>query len=167
MAEQLDELDRKILAALQQDATRPLDELAKLVGSSKTPVWNRIRKLKKRGVIQKQVAIVDPTTIGLESCFYVLIRTSRHERAWLDKFVGALKRRPEVLEAHRLAGDIDYILKVRVANAAAYDAFYRSLVSEVEIFNVSALLSMEEIISETSLPIESGCIPVRSPGNAT
>ena len=154
MAEQLDELDRKILAALQQDATRPLEELATLVGSSKTPVWNRIRKLKARGVIRKQVALVEPSAVGQGSCFYVLIRTSRHEADWLERFVQALKRRPEVLEAHRLAGDIDYILKVRVADAAAYDRFYRSLVAEVDIFNVSALLSMEEIISETALPVE-------------
>lgn len=124
-----------------------------LVGSSKTPVWNRIRKLKERGIIRKQVAIVDPRTVGLASCFYVLIRTSRHERAWLDQFVAALKQRPEVQEAHRLAGDIDYILKVRVADADAYDAFYRSLVSDVSIFNVSSLLSMEEIISETALEV--------------
>jgi Lrp/AsnC family transcriptional regulator len=153
MAEQLDQLDRKILAALQEDATRPLDELAKLVGSSKTPVWNRIRKLRERGVIRKQVAIVDPRAIGLSSCFYVLIRTSRHEKEWLDRFVAALKKRPEVLEAHRLAGDVDYILKVRVADADAYDAFYRALVSDVSIFNVTSLLSMEEMISETALSI--------------
>lgn len=153
MAEQLDELDRKILSALQEDATRPLEELAKLVGSSKTPVWNRIRKLRERGVIRKQVALVDPAAVGAASCFYVLIRTSRHEADWLERFVHALKSRPEVLEAHRLAGDIDYILKVRVADAAGYDRFYRSLVSEVEIFNVSALLSMEEIVSETALPV--------------
>ncbi|MGI9491848.1 MAG: Lrp/AsnC family transcriptional regulator, partial [Geminicoccaceae bacterium] len=149
MVDALDALDRNILRALQDDATRPLDELAALVGSSKTPVWNRIRKLKERGVIKKQVAVLDPRAVGLTSCFYVLIRTARHEKAWLDQFVAALKKRPEVLEAHRLAGDVDYILKVRVADADAYDTFYRSLVSDVSIFNVTSLLSMEEIISET------------------
>ena len=153
MAEALDALDRKILSALQDDATRPLDELAALVGSSKTPVWNRIRKLKERGVIKKQVAVLDPRAVGLSSCFYVLIRTARHEKAWLDQFVAALKKRPEVLEAHRLAGDVDYILKVRVPDADAYDAFYRSLVADVSIFNVTSLLSMEEIISRTALAI--------------
>ncbi|MGI9418913.1 MAG: Lrp/AsnC family transcriptional regulator [Geminicoccaceae bacterium] len=153
MADALDALDRKILAALQEDTTRPLDELAALVGSSKTPVWNRIRKLKDRGVIEKQVAILDPRAVGLTSCFYVLIRTARHEKTWLDQFVAALKKRPEVLEAHRLAGDVDYILKVRVADAEAYDRFYRSLVTDVSIFNVTSLLSMEEIISKTALKI--------------
>ena len=153
MANDLDDLDRKILAVLQQDATRPLDELARLVGSSKTPVWNRIRKLREKGVIRKQVALVDPAAVGLASCFYVLIRTSRHEKEWLDQFVAALKARPEVLEAHRLAGDIDYILKVRVADAQDYDRFYRSLVADVSIFNVTSLLSMEEIVSETALSL--------------
>lgn len=153
MADALDALDRKILRALQEDATRPLDELAALVGSSKTPVWNRIRKLKERGVIKKQVAVLDPRAVGLASCFYVLIRTARHEKAWLDQFVAALKKRPEVLEAHRLAGDVDYILKVRVPDADAYDTFYRSLVADVSIFNVTSLLSMEEIISRTDLAI--------------
>ena len=153
MSDQIDELDRKILVALQQDATRPLDELARHVGSSKTPVWNRIRKLKERGVIRKQVAIVDPASVGLGACFYVLVRTSQHEKEWLDQFVQALKSRPEVLEAHRLAGDVDYILKVRVTDAADYDRFYQSLVADVSIFNVTSLLSMEEIIAETAVPV--------------
>ncbi|MEM1164538.1 MAG: Lrp/AsnC family transcriptional regulator [Pseudomonadota bacterium] len=153
MSDMLDPLDRKILAALQQDATRPLDDVAREVGSSKTPVWNRIRKMREAGVIDRQVAIVDPAAVGLTSCFYVLIRTARHEKEWLEQFVTALRKRPEILEAHRLAGDIDYILKVRVADAAAYDAFYRSLVADVSIFNVTSLLSMEEIISRTELPV--------------
>ena len=153
MAEILDTLDRKILTELQGDATRSLEELAAAVGSSKTPVWNRVRKLRERGVIKKQVALLDAEAVGLAACFYVLVRTSRHEKGWLERFVAALKKRPEVLEAHRLAGDVDYILKVRVADAKAYDEFYRSLVSEVSIFNVTSLLSMEEILSETALPV--------------
>ncbi len=153
MTDALDALDRKILSALQQDATRSLDELAALVGSSKTPVWNRIRKLRERGVIARQVAVLNPAAVGLDACFFVLIRTSRHEKAWLEAFVAALRKRPEVIEAHRLAGEIDYILKVRVADAQAFDAFYQSLVSEISIFNVTSLLSMEEMISQTALPV--------------
>ena len=153
MSAALDMLDRKILAALQEDTTRPLDELARIVGSSKTPVWNRIKKLKDRGVIRREVALLDRDAVGLGSCFYVLIRTARHEKAWLDQFLEALSKRPEIMEAHRLAGDIDYILKVVVADAAAYDAFYRSLVADISIFNVTSLLSMEEIISRTELPV--------------
>ena len=153
MAMRLDELDRKILGVLQHDAGKSLDEIAKIVGSSKTPIWNRIRKMRERGVIGQQTVILDADALGLEACFFVLIRTSAHEADWQAKFLKALKSRPEVQEAHRLAGDIDYILKVRVANARAYDDFYQALISEVNIFNVTALLSMEEIKSTTMLPI--------------
>jgi Lrp/AsnC family transcriptional regulator len=104
-------------------------------------------------VIRAEVAVLDPEKLGLESCFFVLIRTSQHDAEWLDRFLRAVKSHPEVLEAHRLAGDIDYILKVRVTNARGYDAFYRSLIREVSIFNVTSLLSMEEIKSTTVLPL--------------
>ena len=153
MSVRLDDLDRKILVELQRDAAQSLDDIARTVGSSKTPVWNRIRKMREGGVIRQQTVIVDPDALGLEACFFVLIRTSEHEADWQRKFLAALRARPEVLEAHRLAGEIDYILKVRVANARAYDAFYQALISEVKIFNVTALLSMEEIKSTTVLPV--------------
>ena len=153
MAVRLDELDRKILGELQRDASQSLDDIAKIVGSSKTPVWNRIRKMREAGVIGAQTVILDADALGLEACFFVLIRTSAHEAEWQAKFLKALKSRPEVLEAHRLAGDIDYILKVRARNARAYDEFYQALISEVQIYNVTALLSMEEIKSTTMLPL--------------
>jgi Lrp/AsnC family transcriptional regulator len=153
MPARLDDLDRKILAELQEDADRSLDEIARRVGSSKTPVWNRIRRMKAAGVIGRHTVIVDPEALGLEACFFVLIRTSEHEAGWQRKFLEVLKRRPEVLEAHRLAGDIDYILKVRVRNARAYDSFYQALISEMRIYNVTGLLSMEEIKSTTILPV--------------
>ena len=150
---QFDAMDRKILLELQQDAGRSLDEIARAVGSSKTPVWTRIRKLREAGVIGPQVVIADPEKLGFEACFFVLIRTSEHDATWQKAFLKALKERPEVQEAHRLAGDIDYILKVRVPNARAYDVFYQALISEVKIHNVTALLSMEEIKSTTALPL--------------
>ena len=149
----IDETDRKILRALQVDADRSLDEIAREVGSSKTPVWNRIRKMREAGIIGAQTAKLNAEALGFEACFFVLIRTSEHEAEWQQKFLKALRDRPEVQEAHRLAGDIDYILKVRVANARAYDAFYQALISEVRVFNVTALLSMEEIKSTIALPL--------------
>ena len=154
MSVRLDGLDRKILAQLQRDASASLDEIARKVGSSKTPVWNRIRKLKAAGVIGRQTVLLDPVALGLEACFFVLVRTSEHDADWQARFLTSLQARPEVMEAHRLAGDIDYILKVRVKNAKAYDVFYQALIAEVKIFNVTALLSMEEIKSTTILPIE-------------
>jgi len=153
MAARLDEIDRKILAELQEDSGQSLDEIARKVGSSKTPVWNRIRRMRAEGVILRQTVILDPEALGLEACFFVLIRTSEHEAEWQRRFLRVLRDRPEVLEAHRLAGDIDYILKVRVANARAYDTFYQALIADVRIYNVTALLSMEEIKATTTLPV--------------
>lgn len=155
MPVQLDSLDRNILRELQRDSSQSLDEIADKVASSKTPVWSRIRKMREAGVIRGESAVLDPEALGLEACFFVLIRTSEHQAQWQRKFLKALRGRPEVLEAHRLAGDIDYILKVRVRNARAYDKFYQALISEVRIFNVTALLSMEEIKSTNFLPLES------------
>jgi Lrp/AsnC family transcriptional regulator len=154
MAVRIDDVDRKILAELQRDAGQSLDDIARKVGSSKTPVWNRIRKLRESGVIVRQTVVLDSEALGFEACFFVLIRTSEHEAEWQAAFLKALQDRPEVQEAHRLAGDIDYILKVRVRNARAYDAFYQALISEVRVFNVTALLSMEEIKSTTMLPLD-------------
>ena len=149
----IDETDQKILACLQRDASLPLDEIARAAGSSKTPVWNRIKKMKAAGVIKRTTVELDAHALGFEACFFVLVRTSEHEAGWQERFLHALKERPEVQEAHRLAGDIDYILKVRVKNARAYDHFYQSLIAEVRVFNITALLSMEELISTTALDL--------------
>ena len=153
MTVRIDELDRKILRELQRDGGQSLDDIAKAVGSSKTPVWNRIRKLREGGVIRQQTYLLDADALGFEACFFVLIRTSEHDADWQQRFLAALLARDEVQEAHRLAGDIDYILKVRVQNARAYDTFYQALISEVRVFNVTALLSMEEIKSTVALPL--------------
>ena len=153
MAVQLDGVDRKILAAMQEDASRSLDDIAEKAGASRTPVWHRIRKLRAAGIIRQNTVLLDPDKLGLEACFFVLIRTSEHQKDWQDRFLETLKGRPEVMEAHRLAGDVDYILKVRVPNARAYDDFYQALISQVKIFNITALLSMEEIKSTTVLPL--------------
>jgi len=110
-------------------------------------------KITRKRRHSRQTAILDPEKLELEACFFVLVRTSEHDKTWQDRFLAVIRERPEVLEAHRLAGDIDYLLKVRVANAKAYDVFYQSLIKEVKLFNVTSLLSMEEIKSTTMLPL--------------
>ena len=154
MAVRLDAVDRKILSELQKDASRSLDEIAQTIGTSKTPVWNRIKKLRAAGVIKRTTVELDTEALGFEACFFVLIRTSEHEADWQGRFLTALKDRPEVLEAHRLAGEIDYILKVLVPNAKAYDTFYQALIADVRVFNVTALLSMEELKSGGGLNLD-------------
>jgi Lrp/AsnC family transcriptional regulator len=129
MAPRLDETDRKILALLQADSDQSLDDIARKISSSKTPVWNRIKRMKESRVIKQTTVVLDAEALGLEACFFVLIRTSEHDATWQEAFLRALRERPEVQEAHRLAGDIDYILKVRVKNARAYDVFYQALIA--------------------------------------
>jgi Lrp/AsnC family transcriptional regulator len=109
--------------------------------------------MREAGIVGAQTVRLNAEALGFEATFFVLIRTSEHEADWQRRFLHALQARPEVQEAHRLAGEIDYILKVRVANARAYDAFYQALIGEVKVHNVTALLSMEEIKSTTALPL--------------
>ena len=153
MAQSLDKIDYRILGELQRDATQPLEALAKKVGASKTPVWNRIKKMRDAGVISRTTAILNPDAVGLSACFFVFVQTSAHEKEWQDRFLAALQAQPEVLEAHRLAGEVDYLLKVRVADARAYDKFYQALISQVSIFKVTSTMSMEEIKNTTALPL--------------
>ena len=149
----LDDLDRKILRRLQQDCEVSLDALAKEVGSTKTPVWNRIQKMRKNGVIRREVALVDPAAVGLGETFFVAVRTSRHDDDWLKAFTKAVRAIPEILEAHRLTGEIDYLLKVQVAGTADFDRVYRDLIGRISLYNVTSSLSMETIKSTTALKI--------------
>ena len=149
----MDATDKAILRLVQTDTTLYLDDIAARVGASKTPVWNRLKRLRDDGVIEREVAILDPAALGLDTCFFVLVKTSEHDADWQSRFLAAVNDRPEVIEAHRLAGEVDYILKVRVPNAQAYDQFYQGLISDVKVFNVTALLSMEELKRTTALPL--------------
>jgi len=136
-----------ILRELIEDSRQTLETLSRKIGTTKTPIWNRINRLRSTGVIKRFSVELDAEKLGYEACFFVLVRTSEHEAEWQKKFLQSIRKRPEVLEAHRLAGDVDYILKVLVANAKSYDALYQELIKDVKIFNVTALLSMEEIKS--------------------
>lgn len=149
----LDATDRKILRLLQRDSTAPLEQLAKKVAISKTAIWNRIQRLQQEKVILKQAAFVDAGRIGLHETFFVAVKTSQHDDEWLNAFNSAIKDMPEITEAHRLAGDMDYILKVQVASTRAYDKFYKRLVAKVSMNSVTSCLSMETLKFETALPV--------------
>lgn len=149
----LSELDRKILRILQREANMPLDRVAEAVGSSRTAVWNRIKKFEASGLIQRYAVILDAELAGLGETFYVTIRTNRHDTEWLKKFSDAIGQLPEIIEAHRLAGENDYMLKVQVPTTRDYDGFYRRLIDRVEIYNVTSHLSMETLKSNAPLPV--------------
>jgi len=150
---QFDETDRKILRLIQVDATLPLEEIARQIGSTKSPVWNRIKKLKAAGVIDREVAILNGDSIGLTETFFIAIRTDQHTSDWLGRFTEIVNEMPEILECHRLAGDVDYIMKVRVASTRDFDLFYKRFIGRINLFNVTSSLSMEIIKETTALKI--------------
>ena len=149
----LDAIDRKLLVLLQQDATLSIAQLAEQVGLSATPCWKRIQRLEADGVIERRVAIVDPQSVGLGLTVFVSIEAGDHSPAWMDRFAAAVAGMPEVMEAHRMAGDVDYMLRVVTTDLAAYDAFYKRLIAAVAPKNVSSRMSMERVKAITALPL--------------
>src|SRR5215204_7572205 len=149
----MDHIDRKILAVLQEDASLSVAEIGNRVGLSSTPCWKRIQRLEAEGVIQKRVALVDPNKIGLGITVFVSIETGDHSQEWLDRFAKTVGAMPEVMEFYRMAGDVDYMLRVVVPDIAGYDTFYKKLIGTVPLKNVTSRFAMEKIKSTTSLPI--------------
>jgi Lrp/AsnC family transcriptional regulator len=148
----LDAIDRRLLAMLQDDSTVPIAELAERVGLSQTPCWKRLKRLQDEGVILRRVALVDPAQLGAGLVVFVAIRTNRHDAAWLEAFANGARALPEVVEFYRLSGEVDYLLKVRVADIAAYDQFYRRLIATAPLSDVTSSFAMEEIKSTTAVP---------------
>ncbi|HUC50787.1 MAG TPA: Lrp/AsnC family transcriptional regulator [Xanthobacteraceae bacterium] len=151
----MDAIDRKILAVLQDNAALSVAEIGSRVGLSSTPCWKRIQRLEADGVIQKRVAIIDQDSIGLGISVFVSIETGDHSQDWLDKFAKTVTAMPEVMEFYRMAGDVDYMLRVVVPDIAGYDGFYKRLISTVPLKNVTSRFAMEKIKSTTALPIPS------------
>lgn len=149
----LDQTDRQILACLQDDATMPVAEIARRVGLSSTPCWRRIQKLEEAKVIRRRVALLDQKKLNVGVTVFVFIRTNRHTRDWLEQFAAAVDDMPEVVEFHRMSGEVDYLLKVVVPDIAAYDQFYRKLISQIELYDVSSSFAMEQIKFTTALPL--------------
>ncbi len=150
----VDRIDRKLLALLQQDSTQSIASLADQVGLSQTPCWKRIQRLEADGVIERRVALLSPEKLGLGLTVFVSIEAGDHSPDWLARFAAAVSSFPEVVEVHRMAGDIDYMLRVVTRDIAAYDTFYKRLISSVPIKNVSSRFSMERVKSTTALPLD-------------
>ena len=149
----MDDIDRRILTVLQEDATLPVSELAKRVGLSTTTCWKRVQKLREDGVITKQVVLCDPAKMDLKLTVFVEIRTNRHNDAWLRKFAKIVRELPEIVDVYRMSGDVDYLLRVVVRDIEGYDAVYRKLIRAVEVFDVSSRFVMEKIKYSTALPL--------------
>src|SRR4051794_18520677 len=150
---EMDAIDRKILAVVQDDASLSVAEIGQRVGLSSTPCWKRLQRLEADGVILRRVALVDPDKIGLGISVFVSVETNDHSQDWLKKFAEVVGAMPEVMEFYRMAGDVDYMLRVVVPDMAGYDAFYKRLIGTVPLKNVTSRFAMERIKQTTALPI--------------
>jgi Lrp/AsnC family transcriptional regulator len=160
----MDDIDLHILELLQHDASLPIAQVAERVGLSLTPCWKRIQRLEARGVIEKRVALLNPEKLGLGITVFVTIETGDHSRQWLEQFAGFVAAMPEVLELYRLAGDVDYMLRVVVPDMQSYDDFYKRLIGGMSLKNVTSRFAMERIKASTILPITA---PAKAPRSVT
>ncbi len=149
----LDAFDIKILNLLQRDATMPLAEISAQVGLSSTPCWRRIQKLEEAGVIRRRVALLDRDALNAGVTVFVAIRTQQHNARWLKDFARAVTGFSEVVDCYRMAGDIDYLLRLVLPDIAAYDSFYKRLIAKIELSDVTSMFAMEQIKSTTELPL--------------
>lgn len=149
----LDEKDREILRLLQADLTISIATIADRVALSQTPCWKRIQKLEAHGVIKGRVALLDQEALGLSLTAFVSIEAADHSPAWLERFAAAVAEMPEVMDVYRMAGDVDYVLRVVAADVAAFDAFYRRLIGAIPLKNVTSRFAMECLKSQTALPL--------------
>lgn len=153
MNETLDETDRRLLRELQRDASQSLESLGERSGLSRNAAWRRIRRLEETGVIQSRVALVDPEPLELGLMVFIQVRTNRHDPDWLAAFARAVRLIPEILGAYRMSGELDYLIRARVRDMAAYDRLYQRLIREVDLSDVSASFVMEEMKETTALPV--------------
>lgn len=150
----LDKYDYAILSALQGDATLSIAQLAEKIGLSSTPCWKRVKRLEEEGHIESRVTLVNRRKVGLPVTVFVSVRTGDHDEKWLKNFAAAVIALPEVLEFHRMSGDVDYLLKVVTTDIDGYDRFYKKLIKAARLSGVSSAFSMEQIKYSTALPLE-------------
>lgn len=152
----LDSIDIRILGLLQNDCSRSISEIADAVHLSQNACWRRIKRLEDEGVITKRVALLDPGKLDAGVTVFVSVRAGEHTEKWLENFTAAVRKMPEVVEFYRMAGDVDYLLKLQVADIAAYDRVYKSLIRAAKLMDVSAAFAMEEMKRTTELPLPRG-----------
>ena len=153
-ARPLDRIDRRIIAVLQADATLSVAQVADKVGLSATPCWKRIQKLEQTGVLLRRVALADPEALGLGLTVFVSIETGDHSAGWRARFAETVGAMPEVMDVYRMAGEVDYQLRVVVPDMAAFDAFYKRLTEAVPLKDVTSRFAMERVKSTTAYPVD-------------
>ena len=149
----IDDFDKKILTILQEDAGGSNAEIAERIGLSPTPCWRRIRNLEEAGIIRKRVALLDRQKLNAGVTVFVAVRTNQHNQEWLERFAGVVDSIPEVVEFYRMAGEVDYLLRVVVPDIAAYDGVYKRLIEKIDLYDVSSSFAMEELKYTTAVPL--------------
>jgi Lrp/AsnC family transcriptional regulator len=149
----LDNKDRRILDLLQHDATLAVADIAERVGLSRTPCWRRIRELENAGYIRQRVALLDGSKLGAGVTVFMAVKTNQHNAAWLERFRRAVHELPEIVEAYRLSGDTDYLLRLLVRDIRGFDTVYQKLIERVEFSDVSSSFSMEKLKFTTAIPV--------------
>jgi len=150
----MDRKDKAILEALQQDATLTVAELAERIGLSKSACWRRIQLLEEQGIIGARVTLLDQEKLGLHLTVYSAIRTHEHTAGWFEQFLEMVSAMPNVMEVHRLSGDIDYLIRAVVPDMRSYDEMYKQMIASVDLYDVSSSFSMEKIKYTTALPLD-------------
>jgi len=153
MKENIDTKDIQILKILQNDALTSMDDLSEKVHLSRNAAWRRVKQMEDRGVIRKRVALVDPAAVGRPLTAMVLLKSTGHDAKWIAKFQQVLAAMPEVVGAYRMTGDLDYVLRVRLADVPAYDDFYKRLTSRISVSDISASFVMEDLKDTTAVPL--------------
>ncbi len=149
----IDDTDRRILNVLQRDASVSLEALADVVHLSRNACWRRIKALEAEGVISARVTLLDPVKLGLGLMVFMMVRTNAHAPDWLETFSTATRGMPEILGVYRMTGDLDYLIRARVADMADYDRLYQALIRRVPLSDVSASFVMEQIKDTHQLPL--------------
>ena len=153
MAKNIERSDRQILDLLQRDATRSLESIGAQLSLSTNNVWRRVKRLEAEGVIARRVVLVDPEAVGLNITVFVAIKTNDHSEAWLEAFARTARALPEVVELYRMAGEVDYFVKLLVSDVGDYDRVYRQLIAIAPMSDVSASFAMERIKFDTAVPL--------------
>lgn len=150
----LDDFDRKILRALQQNANWSMAELGQEVGLSHTPCWRRYRRLETEGVIRGKVVLLDPRKLNLNVIVYVYITIKSHNEDSLNEFESAVQDVQEVVECYSTSGDKDYVLRVLVNDVEHYELLLKRTIAHLpNIASINSTFALKQVKYTTQLPI--------------
>jgi Lrp/AsnC family leucine-responsive transcriptional regulator len=152
--EALDQIDRRILAELQQNARLSNSELAERAGISPSPCWRRVRRLEESRVIDRYVTLLDPGRLGLRVSVFVQVSLATQVESALEIFETAILERPEVMECYLMTGNADYLLRVIAADLAAYERFLMDHLTRIPVVsNIRSSFALRPVKYRTDLPL--------------